>query len=70
MYINYIYSPYISVKTSSCMKNQCLKKYVVHRMAKCRARLQIIIPHISKLATGNLTSLYFFGISSSSAKAK
>lgn len=69
IHINYTYSSYISAKTG-CIENQHLKEDVGHRMTNGRPRFQIIMPHISKPAAGNLTSFYFFGIGGSSAKAK
>lgn len=50
-------------------KSVC-KEWLGHRMAKHRTRLQMIITRISKAAVGNLTSLFFVGISSSSGKAE
>lgn len=52
-----------------CAESVC-EELLGHRMIECRKRLQIIISHILKAAAGNLASLFFFGISGSSAKAE
>lgn len=69
------YLPHTLLKCLRLIEDYVVEKSVCkerlgHRMAKHRTRLQMIITRISKAAVGNLTSLFFVGISSSSAKAE
>lgn len=61
------YLPHILLKclrlTEDYVEKSVCQELLGHRMAKRRTRLQMIITRISKAAVGNLSSLFFFGIS-------